>query len=388
MYGGNVRTGMLSSYMPLTGNPFAYQGPVLPDRLIDRRAELEVLQRAAANRIAIRLVAPRRYGKTSLLDAHVAAMRAVGHRALRVDLSRVGTVADVAARVAVAYGALPGDPGRTVRRWASRLGVELGVGAAKLTLGPAARAMVADDARAALIDLLDIPARLHAADGDLTVVCLDEFQDLLVADDGLDGLVRSVIQHHGDGVAYVYAGSQPSMMRALFADRERPFYGQARPLSLPTLPSAEAASDLAAIFAAAGLEPGDAVDRILTFTGGHPQRTMLLAHHLFERLDTGAGDSGEDDLAAGALDDAVLETGDAHQAVWDGLPRSERIVTLGLADGVPPTSPRLAEEHRVARSTLQAALRRLETAEQLVVRSDGGRPELLDPLFGEWLRRR
>jgi hypothetical protein len=380
---------MLSSYMSSHANPFAYQGPVVPDRLIDRRAELEALQRAAANRIAIRLVAPRRYGKTSLLDAHVAAMRAVGHRALRVDFSRVGTVADVAARVAVAYGALPGDPGRTVRRWAGRLGVELGVGAAKLTLGPAARPVVADDARAALIDLLDIPARLHAADGDLTVVCLDEFQDLLVADDGLDGLLRSVIQHHGDAVAYVYAGSQPSMMRALFADRERPFYGQARPLSLPTLPSAEAASDLAAIFEAAGLEPGDAVDRILSFTGGHPQRTMLLAHHLFERLDGGAADPGADeDLAERALDDAVLETGDAHQAVWDGLPRPERIVALGLADGIPPTSPRLAEEHRVARSTLQAALRRLEKAEQLVLRSDGGRPELLDPLLGEWLRRR
>lgn len=385
MYVTVVQLGTMTSYMSAAGNPFAYQGPVRPDQLIDRRAELDALQRAAASRIAIRLVAPRRFGKTSLLDAHTSAMRAVGHRALRVDLSRVGTVGDVAARVAAAYAALPGDPSRAVRRWAARLGVELGVGAAKVTLGPAARQVAADDARAALLDLLEVPARLHEADGDLTVVCLDEFQDLLVADDGLDGLVRSVIQHHGDAVAYVYAGSQPSMMRALFADRERPFYGQARPLSLPVLPPAEAAADLEELFAGAGLLPGDAVDRLLAFTGGHPQRTMLLAHHLFELLD--AGDA-PDDPAAAALEAALAETADAHHAVWDGLGRPQRIVLLGLADGLPPTSSRLADEHRTARSTLQAALGRLEASEQHVLRSDSGGVELLDPLLGEWLRRR
>lgn len=379
---------MIFTYMAPLGNPFAYQGPVRPDQLIDRRSELEGLQHAAANRIAIRLVAPRRFGKTSLLDAHAAAMRAVGHRALRVDLSRVGTVADVAARVAAAYAGLPGDPGRAVRRWAARLGVEIGVGAAKVTLGPAARQVASDDARAALIDLLDVPARLHAADGDLTVVCLDEFQDLLVADDGLDGLVRSVIQHHADGVAYVYAGSQPSMMRALFADRERPFYGQARPLSLPVLPPREAAEDVEALLEDAGLRAGDAVDRILAFTGGHPQRTMLLAHHLFEELDARAGQESGDDPAEVALAAALAETADAHQAVWDGLGRPDRIVLLGLADDLPPTSSRLAEEHRIPRSTLQAALARLEAAEQHVLRDEDGRPRLLDPLLGEWLRRR
>ncbi|MDP9386332.1 MAG: hypothetical protein M3P50_14110 [Actinomycetota bacterium] len=368
----------------MSGNPFAYQGPVRPAALIDRRTELDALQRAAATRVAIRLVAPRRFGKTSVLDAHVEAMRAVGHRALRIDLSRVGTVADVAARVAAAYAGLPADPGRAVRRWAARLGVEIGVGGAKVVLGPAARQVAADDARAALLDLLEAPARLHAADGDLTVVCLDEFQDLLVADDGLDGLLRSVIQHHGDAVAYVYAGSQPTMMRALFGDRERPFYGQARPLGLPPLPVGEASEDMEALLREHGLDPGDAVDRILAFTRGHPQRSMLLGHHLFEVLDTG---TAGDDPAAQALDAALAETADAHQAVWDGLPRPERIVALGLADAVPPTSPRLADEHRIARSTLQAALRRLEKAEQHVVRGPRG-PELLDPLLGEWLRRR
>jgi len=366
-------------------NPFDYQGPVRPGRLIDRRAELGALQRAAANTVAIRLAAPRRFGKTSLLDAHVAAMRGAGHRAVRIDLSRVGTVTDVAARVAAGYAMLPADPRRLLGRWASRLGVELGMSGARVRVDPVPRGLAADEARAALLDLLDLPSALHRAIGGLTVVCFDEFQDLLVADSALDGLMRSVIQHHGGAAAYVYAGSEPSLMRALFADRERPFHGQARPLTLPPLPPGEAAGDLLALLREAGLDPGDAVDRVLGFTGGHPQRTMLLAHHLFEVLDAGAGDA---DPAERALDLALAETRDAHEAVWDSLDRAERIVVLALADGAAPTGSRVAADHRVTRSTLQRAVERLVSSEQHVVRGSTGRVALLDPLFGEWLRRR
>jgi hypothetical protein len=366
-------------------NPFNYQGPVVPSRLIDRRIELDALQRAAADRIAIRLAAPRRFGKTSLLDAHVASMRAVGHRAVRVDLSKVGTVADVAARVAEAFTALPTDPRRSVRRWEARLGVTAKLAGVQLSVAPSAARPPVDEARTALLELLDVPLGLHQADSGLTVVCLDEFQDLLVADDSLDGLMRSVIQHHGGAAAYVFAGSQPSLMRALFSDRERPFYGQARPLDLPVLPVDEAARDVEALMVADGLRTDGAVDELLAFTGGHPQRTVLLAHHLYNLLDD-PNPPGEPTVAA--IDLGLAETSDAHQAVWDSLGRVERVVVVALADGQAPTGSRVARDHRVARSTLQDALERLLGDERHVKRDGGGRPFLLDPLLGEWLRRR
>ena len=52
------------------GTPFPFEGPVPPDLLIDRGAELDLLARRAADRVNVRLAAPRRYGKTSLLLAH------------------------------------------------------------------------------------------------------------------------------------------------------------------------------------------------------------------------------------------------------------------------------------------------------------------------------
>ena len=368
-------------------NPFNYQSPVGSARLIDRRKELDELQRAAADRTAIRLAAPRRFGKTTLLDAHIDAMRGVGHRGVRVDFSRVATVADAAARVAHAYSALPGDPSRSIGRWVARLGISAGVGPVSVRLrGPAARPG-ADEARTGLLEMLDVPRALAERDGGLTVVCFDEFQDLLVADDSLDGLVRSVIQHHGETAAYVFAGSQPSLMRALFSDQERPFYGQARPLDLPFLPMAEAAADIAALMDADGLltRAGNAVDELLAFTRGHPQRTMLLAHHLYNVLD---GVEEVDDATLEAIELGLRETHDAHQALWDALPRVERLVCLALADGQAPTGTRVAEEHRVARSTLQDALERLLADGRQVRRRRDGSPYLLDPLWAEWLRRR
>lgn len=366
-------------------NPFNYQGPVAPARLIDRGSELDELQTAAANRVAVRLAAPRRFGKSSLLEAHVAAMRAAGHRALRVDFSKVSTVGDVAVRVARAYRELPAEPGRSISRWAARLGVTAAAAGVGFTVAPQAPRPAADEARAALLEMLDVPRALHENDGELTVVCFDEFQDLLIADDDLDGLFRSVIQHHGEAAAYVFAGSQPSLMRALFSEYERPFYGQARPLELSTLPLDEAANDIEALFEAEGLEVNGAVDELLAFTGGHPQRTILLAHHLYELLDRG------EDLerpAAAAVNLALADTADALQALWDGFDRNERVVLMTLSDGQAPTGTIVAGEHRIPRSTLREALDRLLADQRHVQRGADGRPYLLDPLMAEWLRRR
>lgn len=366
-------------------NPFNYQGPVVPARLIDRRAELDALQSAAANRVAIRLAAPRRFGKSSLLEAHILAMREAGHRAVRVDFSKVATLGDVAARVARAYSALPNDPKGVVRRWGARLGVSAGIAGFGLSLGPRPPRLAADEARIALLDLLDVPQTLHDADSDLTVVCFDEFQDLLIADEDLDGVIRSVVQHHGEAAAYVFAGSQPSLMHSLFSEHERPFYGQARPLELPPLPIAEATRDIESLLAADDLDPGNAVDELLAFTGGHPQRTILLAHHLYDLLEKAESPDG---LAAAAIGLALNETRDAHQALWDSLGRNDRLVLLALGDGQAPTGSIVASEHRVARSTLQDALDRLLTDQRHVQRDAAGKPYLLDPLLAEWLRRR
>lgn len=367
------------------GTPFRFEGPVGPELLIDRQAELSTLGRRAGDRVGVRLVAPRRYGKTSLLLAHAAQLRETGWSTAHVDFSRVTDMTDVARRIASAYGPL--DSGWIRAHLAgllARLGLSVGVTGASVTVGPRPTAPDAEAAEAVLYRLLDLPKTLWERDATPTLVIFDEFQDLLVARQDLDGLLRSRIQYHGDAAAYVYAGSEPSMMRELFDTRERPLFGQADPLALGRLPLEDVLEDLGERFRSEQLDPGEALGELAVFADGHPQRVMLLSYLLAEQL--AGGRPGTAETALLALDDALERTQAAHQALWSQLSRSEKVVLAGAADGVAPASRALAAEHRLARQTLHEAANRLADQGHLVREQAG--VGLVDPLLGEWLRRR
>ncbi len=363
--------------------------PVGPDRMIDRRAELAELGRAAARRTAIRLAAPRRFGKTSLLKAHVGASRAAGHRAVLVDLSDVGDLGAVVARVAHAYRELHSSAARLVSRATRRAGISVAPTGLSLSFERGSATFPSrEQLEPVLLQLLDIPAVLHRHDRTLTVVCFDEFQDLLRGGAGLDGVLRSAIQHHGDAAAYVYAGSHPSLLRALFTDRERPLFSQALPLELGPLPEDETVDALIGIFAEEGYGTDDhasMLDLLVAELRGHPQRVMLVADRLLRRLQDGAiGDP--DEIFERAIDDALHATADLHRATWRARAAAEAHVLRLVAEGVSPTGAEARRITGMTASTLGDAAERLLDEGQHLGR-DGRRWWLIDPLFTLWLRR-
>ncbi|MBA2643995.1 MAG: hypothetical protein H0U80_00955 [Solirubrobacterales bacterium] len=367
------------------GTPFRFEGPVSPDLLIDRHAELATLARRAGDRVGVRLAAPRRYGKTSLLLAHAAQLRETGWRTAHVDLGRVSDLTDVARRIAAAYGPLDAGWMRAhMGGLLARLGLSLGTTGASVTFGPRPASPDVEAAETVLHRLLDLPKTLHERDRVATLVVFDEFQDLMVARDDLDGVLRSRIQYHGDAAAYVYAGSEPSLMRALFDQRERPLFGQADPLALGPLPLEPVLADLFERFAREDLDPGDALGELVVLAGGHPQRVMLLCYLLAEQLE--AGRPGTLETAEAVVGAAIERTQPAHEALWSQLRRSEKVVLAGVADGLPPASPALAAEHQLGRNTLHEAAERLVDQGHLSREPTGTR--LIDPLLREWLRRR
>ncbi len=390
MYGRTGHSGTVFPYMPRPssdrqGTPFRFEGPVSPDLLIDRQVELATLARRAGDRVSVRLAAPRRYGKTSLLVAHAAQLRDTGWRTAHVDLGRISDLTDVARRIAAAYGPLDvGWMRAHMGGLLARLGVSIGTAGASVTLGRRPASPDVQAAEAVLYRLLDLPKALHERDRVPTLVVFDEFQDLLIARDDLDGVVRSRIQYHGDAAAYVYAGSEPSMMRELFDRRERPLFGQADPLPLGSLPLDEVVADLTERFTYEGLDPGEALGELAVFASGHPQRVMLLSYLLAEELK--AGRPGTAETAESVLRGAIARTEAAHQALWSQLRRSEKVVLAGVADGLPPASPALAAEHQLGRNTLHEAADRLVNQGHLAREPRGMR--VIDPLLREWLSRR
>lgn len=85
-------------------NPFVYSRPIAPEDLIDRDEETQRLLSAAVGGHYVRLYAPRKYGKTSLLRRALRdGEREEGLIPVLVDLYRVVSIADVTVRFERAY---------------------------------------------------------------------------------------------------------------------------------------------------------------------------------------------------------------------------------------------------------------------------------------------
>jgi hypothetical protein len=350
--------------------------------VVDREAEVRQLLRSAVGGHYVRLYAPRKYGKTSLLKRalHDGA-RDEGLIPILVDLYRVSSVADVTVRLERAYARqLKGELRRRVEAFLQRTGVGLSLGvlgiSAQLQLEPAR------DPVPALHALLDLPLRLEESGGYRAYIAFDEFQDIGRID-GLDGLLRSHIQHHGEVASYVFAGSEPALMRLLFESKERPLYGSAVPMRLGRLADADIAAYVAERFEASKRAPGEALGPLLRAARGHPQRAMLLAHRLWEEVASGAEATLDDWDSAHAA--AMRELEPEFDAQWRGLDTSEQktLRSLLLGDGSPY---RMAALRRLelTKDAVRRALPRLAGAAEIEERDEGGYA-LVDPLFAEWI---
>ena len=279
---------------------------------------------------AVRLSGPRRYGKTSLLYRVRDEARAAGMNCVYVDLWGAVSLTDLADTIDRAYRDELSGPIRNAAVAAIR--------AVRPTLRASPGGVGADFSPSAesepsrrLRGLLDLPVKLYERRAVRTLVIFDEFQEILKAGDGLDALLRSRIQHHGNAASYIYSGSHSGLMEELFARRERPLFGQARPVYIGALSDPDLADYIGGRFVQTGRQPGDALERLLEFVAGHPQRAMMMAHQLWEHTDPG-GTARLEEFEQ-ALEAVRAEAREAIEAVWGRLGPVERRVVSALARG-------------------------------------------------------
>jgi hypothetical protein len=362
-------------------NPFVYSHPLSPDEIIDRDEETESLLRAAVGGHYVRLYAPRKYGKTSLLQRVLRdGERQEGLIPILVDLYGVLSVADVAIRFERAYARqLKGALRSRVEEFLQSTGLGLSLGA----LGISARLQIdpRSDPLPALHTLLDLPLRLEQGGGFRALIVLDEFQDITRVKQ-MDALLRSHIQFQGAVASFVFAGSEPGLMRELFEDRERPLYGQAVPMRLGRLDDADIAGYLVARFRESGRSVGEALNPLIASAQGHPQRAMLLAHRLWEEVPpkgTGTLDAWSRAHAA-----ALAELRPEFDANWRRLSTNEQKALRAVVAGHgSPYQRRVLERLDVPKSSVRAALGQL--AGSATVEQRGEEYVLIDPLFAEWI---
>lgn len=363
-------------------NPFRFSGPLAPENMIDRDPEADDLLALAEGGHSFRLVGPRRYGKTTLLRRVLESAERDGVAAVLVDVQDVLSIAEIVVRIERAYERLKGPVRRHVenvfRTW--NIGLSLGGGGftASLQRNPHV------DAESVLLRLLELPATLFDRQGTTSLIVFDEIQDVLAVP-GADGKIRSVIQHQTDAATYAFAGSAPGVMQQLFADPKRPLLDQAVPRSLAPLPLDAVGDYVSERFRQTGRTAAVALSPLLEFTRGHPQRSMMLAHYLWER--TPRGQSADEGTWLAALDQATADTAPLMNAIWRALTPNERRVARALAVATTPLhSEETASAVGIKRSSIGRALESLVSNADVIYENSNAR--MTDPVFELWLRTR
>jgi uncharacterized protein len=368
---------------PTDLNPFIYSRPVPPEDVIDREAETTELLRLAAGGHFVRLYAPRKYGKTSLLQR---VLRDSGTREgmlpILVDLYGVLSLADVAVRIERAYAReLKGRLRARVDEFLQSTG--LGLSLSAMGIGARLQLQPRSDPLPALHALLDLPRRLESDGGRRALIAFDEFQDIVKVPE-MDALIRGHIQLQGEVASYVFAGSEASLMRELFEDRSRPLYAQAVPMRLGRLAAPDIAAYVTDRFRGTERSAGEALAPLLETAQGHPQRAMLLAHRLWHVVphgDAATLRSWDEALAA-----AMLEVRPELEADWRRLSVVEqKTLRAVIAGGGSPFRGAILEGVALSKPSAQTALRNLTARSDVEATEDGYR--LVDPLFALWIER-
>ena len=223
--------------------------------------------------------------------------------------------------------------------------------------------------------------------GKRCVIAFDEFQEVLRVDASLPGVIRSELEHHGSAAAYIFSGSHPGLMREMFSDRRHAFFGQAAPVELGPLPPVDLADFITARFAEGRRDPGEALGPLLDVAEGHPQRAMLLAHHLYQQVQP--KQTGDIEAWDAAVTAARRETAGELQVLWDSATEIERRVLKTIAQRTVALGSQEAEaRYGLAKGGSTGIVADRLFAEGHVIRDGSTRTgwRVLDPFLAMWLR--
>jgi hypothetical protein len=372
-------------------NPFRFGALARDEAFTDRDAEVAELLSDARNGQDVVIFAPRRFGKTSLVDR--VQQRLVRDRVLvgQINLMKAPTKEKLAEKLAsTVYDDIAGpltrakDFGARIFRGlriTPTMMVDPDTGTLTFSFGAGHHA---EDVDATLERLFELVAQVAAERDRTALLILDEFQEIIELDPQLPKLLRSVLQEQPE-VAHFYLGSKRHMMERIFNDANEPFWRSAKQLELGVIDAAPFGTFIAERFGATNrrVEPA-VVDEALRITGGHPYATQELCYFLWE--ETPARRTANRERLDAAIE-RVLRSEHTHfSLLWDRAAANQKRVLQALArEAGHPFSEDYRRRHGLPSvSSTQKAVEALARDE--LVGRDRGRAWIAEPFLAEWIR--
>ncbi len=370
------------------GNPFYLQEIPVEAPLCDRENELKELQSYAEAGANVVIFSPRRFGKTSLVKRVQSRLAENGGVVIFADFFGVGSVEDVAARLAKAvYGFTQGKSSL----WKTALRTLLSFrpvlkpdpsGGISLSVEPASAGRggleLLEETISALYDFIENAKRpVHIA--------LDEFQEIVTLKEALqiEAVLRTHIQRQK--ASYFFIGSRRRVLLGIFNERQRPFFQSAINYPLGLLPSADLAKFISWQFREHGRPCNEEMGlRLASLVGCHPYYSEKLGFFVYEMADAVTKDA----IQAG-LQKLIASEKPVFEAILQGLSPHQRLLLKAIA--LEPANKILSggyiQRHGLGSTGgVQHSTRQLEDLDLIERRGDQGAWQLVDPILAMWLK--
>jgi uncharacterized protein len=234
-----------------------------------------------------------------------------------------------------------------------------------------------------------MPGELTRNAGFRMAICLDEFQQISEFDSGtVENVIRNQAQEQRE-VGYVFAGSQPSLMREMLSAR-RPFHKAGPQVFLDKIPAEDWKVFITRQFGKRGRKLDEqGMEALLTTADLIPYDVQRLAHELWDYAELKGKHALSTSDVNAVTDSLIAGQSTYYELLWEQLSVTQRAALQAVAERGPAEiySQAVRSEFRLgAASTVQRALQSLDSKDIL----DRYKDEyfFLDPLFRNWIRKK
>ena len=357
--------------VPVTGNDF-----------VGRNEELRAIGHSLQNGQSVVVIAPRRFGKTSLILTILQGLQRSGSYVADVDLFTILNRKRLAESIVEKT-----LENKKIERVVSR--IKKGVSQAFKNIE--IRQVIEDyelvlkfaEPHVSLDDLLgaalDFPQKFAEKEKQDLYFFYDEFGDVAKLDgEDLIKLMRGKFQRHSN-VCYIFAGSHESLMKELFTKRKSAFYRFARVIYLEEITSSDFADYIKKRFMQEGIAiPDNAIEGIMGMTRCHPYYTQLLCgfvHYVVAGKKTRVEPA---DIEEG-YEEAFISEKTYLEKLWEEL-------TVGQLETLFRIISSESLYSNETRTNVGRAVKSL-LFKGIVKRTGRGKYSIIDPFFQEFLRR-
>ncbi|MBW2319118.1 MAG: ATP-binding protein [Deltaproteobacteria bacterium] len=373
-------------------NPFRFGQVVSGDLFCNRTSEIKRITNDLTGGQSIVLYSPRRYGKTSLLQAVSKKLKAnrvlYGH----VDFFACNSKEKVVQAVARMAGKIIVDDLKSIEKFIkkaaqffshTRFAMRFEPNeSGSITLSPELSPQTSS-----YDTLLDTLAGLNSylkKTKKRAAMVFDEFQQVLRVDSNFEAEFRTIIQHQ-DRIAFAFLGSRMHLLQDMFSNESRPFYNSAKLIELGPIPPKELAKFIKRRFKKIGVSISDKLCLgIATLAKGHPDYAQRLCSHIFDVLES---EIVSEEIVKAGMSRMLGSLTDLFRGVFEELPlRESQVMSILTEQGPIATfSSKILQQYDMGPPTLHKALSNL-VKKDLVRKGQDKKYIIIDNFLAEWIK--